>query len=460
MNITVTNNWPSGLPLPYVDVSGAPQHPILASTLASAHPTRRLRFSGTPVAISARWVLSVGEMEDFLDFYQTDLRNGISTFSIELRYPKQTELSSWVARFGSAITTTWEDGRWDVSTTLILERLLAINDVAEPMPGADLTSTTPRLSWLPDALKDGESDGLLVATNLPAATTTGLSVYFTWDPVQQAYELLDHIHAYPVKCTLLAWWQVGSESEERWMLRVQPDTELDDTRLQTLFEESDNWYGVVGRRDYKSVGTPKSEHREMALWGLRAGDGVLNEVSDGIYDIEIASGAFDTELLAQETLSLDGVYPTAHLYFGRQDDFFIYPTSSIEFERSGGNDSNDADEKRYIKALTSNWTGEESLEDVTATTYDRNDTTMTAAGTYSREWGARVRTAAEIIDVELGNILLGAAPSSDYDLIEDLDTILGKIVVGTATADEVYLAEHIDAVLGNMSATGQLYYNE
>jgi hypothetical protein len=309
---------------------------------------------------------------------------------------------------------------------------------------------------LPDELKGGMADGVLVAFERPDTHTTKATLHWTWDPLELEYQHLTETKSFPAKCQLAAWWKLPSGN---WVLRLKPDTAHDLARLQDLGAEVVDWFCVVGRRDFKSVGTAADTRRELSPWLARTVCGRFSTVAAGLVDVELTGGAFSTPDLSLETLADTGLYPALHCYCGRKEDFVLYPSNALKFQRTGGNAALDTDEKRYFKVTLANWKRAQELADVAAVNYDRNDFAMCPQGTYSRDWGARAASGYELVDVQGGlKACLLAAPG--YGDIADLDQALGNILAGTATPEQAALVQHIDKVLGQMVTTTQQYYNE
>ena len=130
-------DWPVALPLPLVDYNGEPRHPTIASSLENARIQRRSRYSAVVVGITVRWVLGIGEYDDFKEFFLTDLGNGGAQFIIPLRYPKNSALTDWKARFIGGYTSTYEDHNWMVEAQL---------DLLELVP-AELPTPEVPLNW-------------------------------------------------------------------------------------------------------------------------------------------------------------------------------------------------------------------------------------------------------------------------------------------------------------------------
>lgn len=124
-------SWPLNIPLPAVDFNGAPSHTTLASGLENARIQRRERYKSVAVTISVRWVLGVEEYDNFKDLFATDLDNGAAQFLIPLRYPKNSELTEWKARFIEGFTAVYEDHNWMIEAEL---DLLEVVEVETPIP--------------------------------------------------------------------------------------------------------------------------------------------------------------------------------------------------------------------------------------------------------------------------------------------------------------------------------------
>lgn len=120
--IDITISWPeSTVPLPYIDASGAPRHSSIASDTTQSLIVRRLRFSGgRHTELKVEWVLSIAQFFAFKTLFDTTLSMGAALFKIELKYPKQSELTEWVARFVGGYDAEYLDGNWRVSAVLDL----------------------------------------------------------------------------------------------------------------------------------------------------------------------------------------------------------------------------------------------------------------------------------------------------------------------------------------------------
>jgi hypothetical protein len=311
-----------------------------------------------------------------------------------------------------------------------------------------IVSTTPRLSWLPSGLKDGAADGFLVAANRPATgSPTGGEVWWTWSPLDQPYQLLAAFSSFPAKGTLLGWWHVRGAS---WVLRVQFSSE-DYEWLQTLKDNAPEMFAVLGIRTH-----PANVMDPLAPWMRVTPGGLFDLVTPTVIDIEVeSSGWFGSTPITLEDGITPARYPTEHIYFGRKEDFAIYPTDVLNFERNAANAITDGALVRYVKVPLANDTEEQSVTDVAAVTFDRDLLTGSPQGTYSRDWGAAVLSGYEAFDVEAGTEVM--VPST-VQIWEDIDDALGEVFGGSASADETLLVESIDDLLGAMVENDSTIY--
>jgi len=131
MITTVDIAWPeSTVPLPTYEVSGKPRNASIASEASSPRIDRRSRFTTSCEQLQVNWVLNAAQFTAFEEFFLDTLGNGVSCFSMDLRYPKTSELSSWLVRFEGGYQTTKLDGPSQVEATLVLVQLLEIADAA------------------------------------------------------------------------------------------------------------------------------------------------------------------------------------------------------------------------------------------------------------------------------------------------------------------------------------------
>lgn len=126
--------WPAGLPLPYVDSQGQPQHSTLAGGLQQMRIQRRRRFHSFTVSLSARWVLTILEYDSFKAFFRDELFNGIAQFSLLVRYPYSSTLTEWKVRFLGNYTAVFQEGIWLVESTL---------ELLEQIPEVELVPALP-----------------------------------------------------------------------------------------------------------------------------------------------------------------------------------------------------------------------------------------------------------------------------------------------------------------------------
>lgn len=184
--------WPDTLPLPYCDAQGAPQHAILASGIDSAKIERRLRFSGQLCSIQVQWIFTIAQYIEFKAFFLDDLDNGAAMFPLELRYPKNSELTEWVVRIIGEYVANYEDGNWAVSATIDLLRPTLLPDAASGI-SEDESWMHDSSSGLPDpfvpevAYTDCKDEITIQIPNLPGLvnaviewSTSEEGTYFFW----------------------------------------------------------------------------------------------------------------------------------------------------------------------------------------------------------------------------------------------------------------------------------------
>lgn len=159
--ITLDHSWPAAIPLPLLDYSGRPRYATISSPVENGFIARRSRFSRPNLAIGVSWVLLPAEYDAFQVFFSETLGNGISLFIIEVRYPKNSELTEWTARFRGGYQATAMEGLWNITSELEL-----INKV-------ELGVLAPRAGLIIDSNLFDEQAGL-VLMGLSAPSYPGL----------------------------------------------------------------------------------------------------------------------------------------------------------------------------------------------------------------------------------------------------------------------------------------------
>lgn len=109
------------LPLPFIEYAGAPRNATAQSPDEAPKILRRSRRFWTYQVFKVTWFFNSSEYYAFQSFYADDLGCGTAPFRMNLRYPKNTELTEWVCRFsGGGYGTSSLDGVWQVSANLEL----------------------------------------------------------------------------------------------------------------------------------------------------------------------------------------------------------------------------------------------------------------------------------------------------------------------------------------------------
>lgn len=118
MTLPIVTEWPTALPLPFIDYSGSVVNATIVSPMDNIVLERRSRFRRAYGSLSVSWRLTGSEFSAFRDFHDVDLGNGIAQFKIELRYPKESVLTEWAVRFTGGYTSNHDDGVWTVQASL------------------------------------------------------------------------------------------------------------------------------------------------------------------------------------------------------------------------------------------------------------------------------------------------------------------------------------------------------
>lgn len=334
---------------------------------------------------------------------------------------------------------------------------------SDGMATATLLEVTPRLGWLPSGLLDGQPDGFLVAAARADSAAEYSKLWFTFDSALLAYTRIAGTVGFPCKGQIIGWHQARGGSS--WIVRVQMDSERDYDYLAALITSNQEFTAVTARRLVKTVGTPKSQHRMETYWFTREANRYAFTVDASIIDIELTPEAYGSIAPGLETLSGDSECLCSHIYFGRVDTFLKWKGSAWQFERSGPNYpinpgtglSADTDLIRVVKVTAGGSENEQAVSDVTATTFDRDDTTMCPDGTLSREWGPRALTTHEQLDFAAGAEVDGAT-HPNYTAVDEFDEALLNVCEGDNSDDEYLLTQGIDDTLGAMVDLGFNHY--
>jgi hypothetical protein len=131
MNVPVEATCPSTIPLPFLEYAGGNRNATSSSTKDSVFTQRRSRREKSYAQLSAKWILTDEEYDAFKNFYEDDVDLGSACFSVELRYPKNSDLVWWIACFSGPHQAEYLDGAWQVNALLELKGLLAIDEPAD-----------------------------------------------------------------------------------------------------------------------------------------------------------------------------------------------------------------------------------------------------------------------------------------------------------------------------------------
>lgn len=126
MIIPVQEIWPDTVPLPYCDYSGAPRLATITSSPETPVIQRRSRLTKSYGTLAVKWVLSISQMNQFKSFFDNNLGAGTASFIIELRFPKNSDLSLWIVKFMMGYTCEYKEGIWEVTSDLDMVQLAVV----------------------------------------------------------------------------------------------------------------------------------------------------------------------------------------------------------------------------------------------------------------------------------------------------------------------------------------------
>jgi len=311
-----------------------------------------------------------------------------------------------------------------------------------------VSAAQPRCAILPEALKAGKPDGWLVAVARPDVVSTRVNDSFDYYPLTAATWINQGTHIGFPRIGTIIWCE---PYRGNWLLRVTIETSFDMDSLFNLAAATDDIFFVTGQR---SVGgrTAYDRHELMPLWGHKVVGGRMHLVDAVTLDIEVDFGDYATPEPAYETLSAYGIYPTSVIYFGRMAEFIVRPQTIYVFDRAGLNYPSDTEHVRAIRTQIGNVRAMQAIADAGQCTFKPLDTTDNPDGTYDPNWGTRVLSAAEYLDVHGGDLTDDGFPVVPY--FADIDEELGNMVEGDVTPANQELFAGVDEVLGNMVTSG------
>lgn len=316
-----------------------------------------------------------------------------------------------------------------------------------------VTSVSPRLLALPSGLKNGLADGWLTAFGKSDQLLRRAKISWTWDAIQKPYAQALAMQSFAIGADVVSWHQI---SVDTWLLRLRFTQTFELQQFAVWGVNVPDLVGVLGYRlSMLQPASPSDVHQITGMWVKKVESGYFAAVDADKYDMEVSVGWFSSPVLAMERTGVAANNPTRYSYFGRLEDFAIVTSDSINFDRNAPNapvnpqtgTSADTDLKRLVKVTVANHKNEQSLSDVSAVNFDRNDTTMNASGTLTPTWGDRSLNCAELVNGSAADYFLNVLAAA-YPDIDDLDDALGAIYDGTATANQKLLAAPLDNVLG------------
>lgn len=138
--------WPTTLPLPFIDTAGEPSPANIVSPAETASIARRRRYTASVNRLQVQWVFKLDQYETFQSFFTTDLGMGTALFTIELKYPYTTNLTEWKVRLVSGYTASYIEGMWSIQGEL--ELVAEVTDMSVPAEPED---------WVPFEVVDTEA---------------------------------------------------------------------------------------------------------------------------------------------------------------------------------------------------------------------------------------------------------------------------------------------------------------
>lgn len=131
VNVDITNEWPSTLPLPFFEFGGDAGVNTLHGPARRAKIKRRQRQERVHVNLNVKWTFERAEMKEFLAFWEDTLGNGTASFKIELRYPKGSDLDTWIVKFITELdVVTADHGIWEVAASIQIVQSATVEDKA------------------------------------------------------------------------------------------------------------------------------------------------------------------------------------------------------------------------------------------------------------------------------------------------------------------------------------------
>lgn len=315
--------------------------------------------------------------------------------------------------------------------------------------------TQPRVMILPPDLKGNKKDGWLTAFNRQLSTDLKGNVWFTPDPAQTPYKKVLKSSDIPALGQVQSWHKC---QDGTWIARVQFPAELDYDYFVDLMADNEEIYFVFGRHDVQLHGTPSDQQKITGFWASVVSGGYFRQLNDTTFDVQVSTGQFSWDDFALETNAAPAAGPGEVCYVATLDGFAIQTTNSTRFERTGPNGPQDTDLKRRVKVALINQKKTEPLDDTIEASFDVNDTTMSAQGTYAPDWGLKTMSTYEMYDRYAGEYF-GNSSAFLFNLIADVDQALTRRLNGTPTNDDNIVYDSIDQVLGALFQRADSIYN-
>jgi hypothetical protein len=117
--------WPTDrIAIPVPDYNAGPRNATISSAPGYPVTFHRSRFQKSYVVLRVGWFLDESQNNALKSFFFYTVYNGTAPFSLELRYPQNSALATWMVRFLEGLEMEHIDGGWKVTGTLELIRTL------------------------------------------------------------------------------------------------------------------------------------------------------------------------------------------------------------------------------------------------------------------------------------------------------------------------------------------------
>lgn len=290
-----------------------------------------------------------------------------------------------------------------VDRSYLKRRPTAVTDFIFNPATLTLSSSVFRMATLPDALKNGAQDGLLIAAARPSDDIDGGIVSFAFDSSGEWWEL-GQVTVFALAAQVNSWRHINAQYIA---LDITFDNDADNTSFVTAVGLGNHRFLQVVSCYRDVVTTPAADQHSMdpTISIIRPGSVPTPHPSDARrWLIDIESGLFGTQPYRFMESGVDGRYPTSRCFIGVENAFLRVPLPNWNFERALPNDTTDTDLIRYVRLQTKTPKQIQPEGAAAIINLDRDLTTMNPDGTYAPDWN-ELSTPSH--DDDLGTNILG-----------------------------------------------------